>query len=165
MKTPNSPLTSRNDPEAVQLARTRVTEAESDVERAKQESRNARKKRKEAKQAARRAKKRLRRAKEELAEARSALADVEAKLARQSRPSPSPKKRPVLRVIPKPPKPPKPAKSKSVKKKRRTQQPKIAESPGPETFVLTDSIQAGPPSETVMPEHELPSAPEPNFPG
>lgn len=165
MKTSNSSPASRKIPEALQLARTRVMEAEAEVEDAKQQSRTARKKRKEAKQAARRAKKQLRRAKEELAEARAALSDVEVKLARETRPTPSRKKRPVSLVTPKPPKLPKRAKPKGAGKKRRTRVPSVIESPVPETFVLTDSVQAQASSETVMPEQELSSAPDPNFPG
>ena len=164
MKTSDSSPVSRKISEALQLARTRVTEAEAEVENAKQQSRTARRKRKEAKQAARRAKKQLRRAKEELAEARAALSDVEVKLARETRRAPSRKKPAVSLMTPKLPKPPKRAKPEAAKKKRRSQLPSVIESPAPETFVL-DSVQAQPSSETVVPEQELSSAPDPNFPG
>ena len=61
----------------LEVARTRLGEAEDAVETAKREWKAAKRRRREAKEAARRAKKRLRRVKEELALARGAVTEAQ----------------------------------------------------------------------------------------
>ncbi len=84
----------------IQLARLRLTKAETGVKSAKEQSRAAKRRRKEAKQAARRAKKQLKQAKAEFAEATQALADAESNLARANAHAALARKRVQARPVP-----------------------------------------------------------------